>query len=241
MLTTPLLVGLDGEQKMSKSLGNYVGVNEPPGEQFGKIMSIPDPLLPMYFAHATAWPPEKIDEVTERSRERRAAPERGQTARRPHRRRPLPRGRRGRRGRGRIRPRPQGPRRARPTCPSTRCRAGTRGQTPWSRPVWPTRSATARRSIDARRGQVRRRGRRAPTEPVPDGTHVVQNGKRKWARITVGVIRVRVGCPGAPRATAGACNGCCACLTCATPTCSLVSRPACRFATRTWPGTVEPG
>ena len=46
MLTTPLLVGLDGEQKMSKSLGNYVGIAEPPGEQFGKLMSIPDELMP---------------------------------------------------------------------------------------------------------------------------------------------------------------------------------------------------
>jgi tyrosyl-tRNA synthetase len=64
VLTTPLLVGLDGEQKMSKSLGNYVGINEPPGEQFGKVMSIPDALLPMYFAHATAWDPERVDQTT---------------------------------------------------------------------------------------------------------------------------------------------------------------------------------
>jgi tyrosyl-tRNA synthetase len=63
VLTTPLLVGLDGEQKMSKSLGNYIGVNEEPFEQFGKIMSIPDALLPMYIAHATAWSPERINEV----------------------------------------------------------------------------------------------------------------------------------------------------------------------------------
>ena len=46
MLTTPLLVGLDGVQKMSKSLGNYVGIAEPPGEQFGKLMSLPDELMP---------------------------------------------------------------------------------------------------------------------------------------------------------------------------------------------------
>jgi tyrosyl-tRNA synthetase len=64
VLTTPLLVGLDGVQKMSKSLGNYVGINEPPGEQFGKLMKITDELLPMYAAHATAWDPEEIDEVT---------------------------------------------------------------------------------------------------------------------------------------------------------------------------------
>jgi tyrosyl-tRNA synthetase len=62
VLTTPLLVGLDGVQKMSKSLGNYIGIKEAPTEQFGKVMSIPDELLPMYFRHATAWDPEQIDE-----------------------------------------------------------------------------------------------------------------------------------------------------------------------------------
>ena len=41
VLTTPLLVGLDGVQKMSKSLGNYIGIDEPPGEQFGKLMKHP--------------------------------------------------------------------------------------------------------------------------------------------------------------------------------------------------------
>ncbi|MBV8530346.1 MAG: tyrosine--tRNA ligase, partial [Candidatus Eremiobacteraeota bacterium] len=46
--TVPLLVGLDGEKKMSKSLGNYVGVAEPAQEQFGKLMKISDALLPAY-------------------------------------------------------------------------------------------------------------------------------------------------------------------------------------------------
>jgi tyrosyl-tRNA synthetase len=46
--TVPLLVGLDGEKKMSKSLGNYVGVTEPPREQFGKLMKLPDELMPDY-------------------------------------------------------------------------------------------------------------------------------------------------------------------------------------------------
>jgi len=46
--TVPLLVGLDGQKKMSKSFGNYVGVAEPPGEQFGKLMKITDELLPTY-------------------------------------------------------------------------------------------------------------------------------------------------------------------------------------------------
>ncbi|MDQ1466793.1 MAG: tyrosyl-tRNA synthetase [Actinomycetota bacterium] len=64
VLTTPLLVGLDGEQKMSKSLGNYVGIDESPGEQFGKLMSISDESMPAYFQYATAWPPERVDDVT---------------------------------------------------------------------------------------------------------------------------------------------------------------------------------
>lgn len=48
-LMMPILEGLDGVQKMSKSLGNYVGVNEEPYEQFGKLMSIPDSLILRYF------------------------------------------------------------------------------------------------------------------------------------------------------------------------------------------------
>ena len=61
VLTTPLLEGLDGVQKMSKSLGNYVGITEAPTEQFGKLMSIPDSLLPRYFALATGWGPDRVD------------------------------------------------------------------------------------------------------------------------------------------------------------------------------------
>ncbi len=49
VITTPLLEGLDGVQKMSKSLGNYIGITEPPGEMFGKIMSISDELMWRYF------------------------------------------------------------------------------------------------------------------------------------------------------------------------------------------------
>ena len=48
-MTTPLLEGLDGVEKMSKSLGNYVGVTEPPNEMFGKLMSISDPLMWRYY------------------------------------------------------------------------------------------------------------------------------------------------------------------------------------------------
>jgi len=53
VLTTPLLVGLDGTQKMSKSLGNWVGITDPPAEQFGKLMSLPDELMPEYFTYTT--------------------------------------------------------------------------------------------------------------------------------------------------------------------------------------------
>src|SRR5262245_57328671 len=63
VLTMPLLVGLDGTQKMSKSLGNYVGIAEAPGEQFGKLMSVPDALMKQYFELATAWPLERAQEV----------------------------------------------------------------------------------------------------------------------------------------------------------------------------------
>ncbi|MEF8700632.1 MAG: tyrosine--tRNA ligase [Candidatus Accumulibacter sp. UW20] len=49
ILTMPLLEGLDGVNKMSKSLGNYVGINEAPGEMFGKLMSIADALMWRYF------------------------------------------------------------------------------------------------------------------------------------------------------------------------------------------------
>jgi tyrosyl-tRNA synthetase len=63
VLTTPLLVGLDGVQKMSKSLGNSVGITEPPADQFGKLMSIPDALMPDYFQLTTGWLPDRVDET----------------------------------------------------------------------------------------------------------------------------------------------------------------------------------
>jgi tyrosyl-tRNA synthetase len=49
VLLTPILEGLDGKQKMSKSLGNYVALNDPPGEMFGKLMSISDELMARYY------------------------------------------------------------------------------------------------------------------------------------------------------------------------------------------------
>ena len=59
---TPLLVGTDGSQKMSKSLGNYIGVAEPPQEIYGKVMSIPDSLILDYFELVTGVPDEELAE-----------------------------------------------------------------------------------------------------------------------------------------------------------------------------------
>jgi tyrosyl-tRNA synthetase len=60
VLTLPLLVGLDGTQKMSKSKGNYIGVTDAPGEMFGKVMSIPDELMVNYFTLLTSVPDAEI-------------------------------------------------------------------------------------------------------------------------------------------------------------------------------------
>jgi tyrosyl-tRNA synthetase len=59
---TPLLVGTDGSQKMSKSLGNYIGVAETPQEIYGKVMSIPDSLILDYFELVTDVPDEELEE-----------------------------------------------------------------------------------------------------------------------------------------------------------------------------------
>lgn len=63
VLTTPLLVGTDGSMKMSKSLGNYIGVTESPQDMFGKTMSIPDKLMPDYYAQLLNQPLPEADPV----------------------------------------------------------------------------------------------------------------------------------------------------------------------------------
>ncbi len=60
ILTMPVLVGLDGHQRMSKSIGNYIGIDEPPKEIFGKIMSIPDSLIYSYYELVTDVPMDKL-------------------------------------------------------------------------------------------------------------------------------------------------------------------------------------
>ena len=62
-MTMPLLEGLDGVQKMSQSLGNYVSIREVPEEMFGKLMSIPDTLIARYAALATTMPADRVAEM----------------------------------------------------------------------------------------------------------------------------------------------------------------------------------
>ncbi|MBT8202898.1 MAG: tyrosine--tRNA ligase [Acidimicrobiia bacterium] len=63
VMTLPLLVGTDGVQKMSQSLGNYIGVDDEPGDMFGKVMSIPDEAMEQYFRLATGMEENRIDQI----------------------------------------------------------------------------------------------------------------------------------------------------------------------------------
>jgi tyrosyl-tRNA synthetase len=64
VMILPILVGLDGAEKMSKSLGNYVGVTESPHDMFGKLMSVPDHVMSNYFTLLTPVPQAEITELT---------------------------------------------------------------------------------------------------------------------------------------------------------------------------------
>lgn len=63
ILTLPILVGLDGQRRMSKSLGNYIGIDESPREMFGKVMSIPDEQIYHYFELATDVSLEELKKI----------------------------------------------------------------------------------------------------------------------------------------------------------------------------------
>ena len=65
VMITPILVGLDGTEKMSKSLGNYVGVTDSADEMFGKLMSIPDALMANYYTLLTSVPTEQFTGLIE--------------------------------------------------------------------------------------------------------------------------------------------------------------------------------
>ena len=72
VLTMPLLVGLDGTEKMSKSKGNYVAVTDPPGEMFGKLMSIPDTLMENYWTLLTERPMAEVRKTLQTTHPREA-------------------------------------------------------------------------------------------------------------------------------------------------------------------------
>ncbi len=62
-LTMPILSGTDGLQKMSKSLGNYIGITEAPDEIYGKVMSIPDEIMEEYYSLASGLPVEEVETI----------------------------------------------------------------------------------------------------------------------------------------------------------------------------------
>ncbi len=74
VITMPLLEGIDGSKKMSKSLGNYIGVTEAPHEMYGKVMSIPDELIFKYFRLLTSLSEEEVDAKEKESKEGRLHP-----------------------------------------------------------------------------------------------------------------------------------------------------------------------
>jgi len=65
VIIMPILVGLDGTEKMSKSMGNYIGVTDEPNDMFGKVMSISDEMMENYFTLLTDLPTEQIAELTD--------------------------------------------------------------------------------------------------------------------------------------------------------------------------------
>jgi len=74
IITMPILEGLDGKEKMSKSLGNYIGITEPAREMYGKIMSIPDELIFRYFRLLTTFPETKINTLENQFRKGKLHP-----------------------------------------------------------------------------------------------------------------------------------------------------------------------
>jgi tyrosyl-tRNA synthetase len=184
VLTTPLLVGLDGEQKMSKSLGNYIGIDEPASEQFGKVMKISDDLLPMYVRHTTGWAPEQIDDTVAALEAGRLHPN---AAKRSV-------------GRAVVDLYHGAGAGARAEAEFDRVfKAGEipaeipefalGSETEWPDALVATGLAASKR--DARRlvaeGGVRCDGERVGGDGrVPPGEHVLQVGKRRWARVVVG-------------------------------------------------------
>ena len=179
VLTMPLLTGIDGVQKMSKSLGNHIGVTEPPEEMYGKTLRIPDEQIAPWYSLL-------LGQRAARGRR----PARRQARARARARDALPRRGRGGRGRGR-----------RSTACSSRTSCPTRSRRPWSRPqngtvhlpaviaeLFGRSRSEARRTLAQGGVQARRRGARAGRLDLPaaalDG-RVLQLGKRHFRRLRV--------------------------------------------------------
>ena len=157
VITYPLLVGTDGELKMSKSRGNYIGITEPPEEMFGKTMSIPDKALPQWWEllvggehpeDPMSWKLELARRITDAlARGGGRAGRRGAL----HPRRAAPRGARGRAGRGAAR------RRSRPSAGAARRRARRRVELRGAAADPAGRRQGERRAGSRRRRRARRR------------------------------------------------------------------------------------
>lgn len=73
-ITLPILVGTDGHMRMSKSVGNAIGINEPPEQMYGKVMSIPDHAMLNYFTLVTRYTPDQISDIKDRLETGKAHP-----------------------------------------------------------------------------------------------------------------------------------------------------------------------
>ncbi len=189
ILTLPLLEGLDGVNKMSKSLDNYIGITEAPNEIFGKLMSISDDLMWRYYDLLSFRSAEEIAKLKRECAEGRN-PRDAKVAPRAGDRRALPFAGGGGPCAGGIRSAVPAGRAAGGHAGSRRCRHRRRRH----RRSRSSRSRRASSTVDvggvaldrATRAQGRRRRVADKTLVVPAGkTVVVQAGKRKFARVTV--------------------------------------------------------
>ena len=177
VMTMPILPGTDGVQRMSKSLGNYVGVTDPPEEMFGKLMSVPDDAMGEYWTLLLGRRPT------------RAHPRRGEARARAPAGRALLGRRRGRGGRAALRPGPRAPRDARGRADG-RARPGARRRGPSAgADLAALRGQHERGAPPAQPGrrQARRRAARPepprPRPPTSSRGRVLQVGKRRFVRV----------------------------------------------------------
>ena len=167
ILTMPLLTGTDGELKMSKSGGNYIGVTDPPDQMYGKTLSIPDGSLESWYALLLGSSPPADSSAARRQAGARACP--GQ---------PLPRSRRGRQGRGRVRP---------PVRPAPAPRGHAHGHVAVRPGRRPPAGAAGRR--------VRDLDLRGSAQPGPGRREAGRGGDRQPRSRSPGLRRRRQGAP----------------------------------------------